>query len=206
MSIETLPSEVIDLIAAGEVIDSLLAVVRELVENALDAQATRVSVSLYPELWQVQVADNGIGMSVEDLKICAAPHSTSKIRNSKDLWYITSLGFRGEALHSISQVADLNICSRLKGRLDTVGWKINYQQGNAIREEAIAIAPGTIVTANDIFGQLPVRRRGLPAPSVQLKAKLSKITAFGFILVRDIMHSKSYPNFSEKLPAAIYSI
>lgn len=170
MSIETLPSEVIDLIAAGEVIDSLLAVVRELVENALDAQATRVSVSLYPELWQVQVADNGTGMSVEDMRICAQPHSTSKIRHSKDLWYITSLGFRGEALHSISQVADLNICSRLKGRLDAVGWKINYRQGNTIASNAIAIAPGTIVTANDIFGQLPVRRRGLPAPSIQLKA------------------------------------
>lgn len=170
MSIETLPSEVIDMIAAGEVIDSLLAVVRELVENALDAGATRVSVSLYPDLWQIQVADNGVGMSVEDLRICAQPHSTSKIRNSKDLWYITSLGFRGEALHSISQVADLTVCSRLKGRLDAVGWQISYQQGEAVTEEAIAIAPGTIVTANNIFGQLPVRRRGLPDPSIQLKA------------------------------------
>lgn len=170
MSIRTLPSEVIDSIAAGEVIDSLLAVVRELVENALDAGATRVSISLYPELWQVQVADNGTGMSVEDLRICAQPHSTSKIRSSKDLWYITSLGFRGEALHSISQVADLGICSRLKGQLDAVGWQINYQKGKAVTEEAIAIAPGTIVTASNIFGQLPVRRRGLPDPSIQLKA------------------------------------
>ena len=170
MSIKTLPSEVIDSIAAGEVIDSLLAVVRELVENALDAGATRVSVSLYPELWQVQVADNGTGMSVDDLRICAQPHSTSKIRSSKDLWYITSLGFRGEALHSISQVADLAICSRLKGRLDAVGWQIDYRKGKPITEEAIAIAPGTIVTASNIFGQLPVRRRGLPDPSIQLKA------------------------------------
>ena len=170
MSIEILPSEVIDLIAAGEVIDSLLAVVRELVENALDAKATRISISLYPELWQVRVADNGSGMSLKDLRICAKPHSTSKIRNSKDLWYITSLGFRGEALHSISQVADLTICSRLKGKLDEVGWQINYRQGERITEEAIAIAPGTVVTASNIFGQLPVRRRGLPAPSIQLKA------------------------------------
>jgi DNA mismatch repair protein MutL len=170
MSIETLPSEVIDLIAAGEVIDSLLAVVRELVENALDAQATRVSVALYPDLWQIQVADNGVGMSLDDLKVCAEPHSTSKIRSSKDLWYITSLGFRGEALHSISQVADLTICSRLKGRLDTVGWKVDYQQGKAVTESAVAIASGTIVTVSNIFGQLPVRRRGLPEPAVQLKA------------------------------------
>lgn len=170
MSIETLPSEVIDLIAAGEVIDSLLAVVRELVENALDAQATRISIALYPELWQIQVADNGTGMTLDDLRVCAEPHSTSKIRSSKDLWYITSLGFRGEALHSISQVADLTICSRLKGRLDSVGWQVTYRQGKAVTESAIAIAPGTIVTVSDIFGQLPVRRRGLPEPSIQLKA------------------------------------
>ena len=170
VSIETLPAEVIDLIAAGEVIDSLLAVVRELVENALDARATRISIALYPEIWQIQVADNGMGMSLDNLRICAEPHSTSKIHHSKDLWYITSLGFRGEALHSISQVADLAICSRLKGQLDAVGWQLSYQQGSAVAEEAIAIAPGTIVTAKNIFGQIPVRRRALPETSVQLKA------------------------------------
>ena len=170
MSIAILPAEVIDLIAAGEVIDSVLAVVRELVENALDAKATRVSINLNLDLWQVQVADNGIGMSLEDLRICAQPHSTSKICTSQDLWQITSLGFRGEALHSISQVADLTIRSRLKGRLDSVGWLMSYQKGSPVGEEAIAIAPGTIITASNIFGELPVRRRGLPDASVQLKA------------------------------------
>ena len=170
MSIEILPSEVIDLIAAGEVIDSLLAVVRELVENALDAGATRVSISICPELWQIQVADNGLGMTLEDLRVCAKPHSTSKIHSSQDLWHITSLGFRGEALHSISQVADLTVCSRLAGRLEAVGWRVHYQLGEPISEEAIAIAPGTVVTASNIFGQMPVRRRALPKATTQLKA------------------------------------
>ncbi len=170
MSINTLPTEVIDLIAAGEVIDSLSAVVRELVENALDAGATRISVSLVPDLWQVQVSDNGKGMSLEDLRVCAAPHSTSKICTSQDLWHITSLGFRGEALHSISQVSDLTICSRLSGRIDAVGWRVNYLKGKPIEEEAIAIAPGTIVTVTNLFSSLPVRRRGLPAVAQQLKA------------------------------------
>ena len=170
MTIETLPAEVIDLIAAGEVIDSLLAVVRELVENALDAGATRVSISLYPETWQIQVADNGMGMTLEDMRVCAKPHSTSKIRDSKDLWYITSLGFRGEALHSISQVADLDVCSRLSGQLDAVGWRMGYKLGDPVREEAIAIAPGTVVTASNIFERMPVRRRALPSASTQLKA------------------------------------
>ena len=170
MSIQILPAEVVDLIAAGEVIDSLSAVVRELVENALDAGATRISVALLPDLWQIQVSDNGKGMILEDLRVCAAPHSTSKICTSKDLWNITSLGFRGEALHSISQVSDLTICSRLSGKLDAVGWRVNYLKGAVIGEEAIAIAPGTIVTVTNLFNSLPVRRRGLPPVAQQLKA------------------------------------
>ncbi|MGK7899765.1 MAG: DNA mismatch repair endonuclease MutL [Xenococcus sp. (in: cyanobacteria)] len=170
MRIQILPAEVVDLIAAGEVIDSLSAVVRELVENALDAGATRISISLLPDLWQVQVSDNGKGMTLEDLRVCAAPHSTSKICTSEDLWNITSLGFRGEALHSISQVSDLTICSRLSDRLDAVGWRVNYLKGEAIEESASAIAPGTIVTVTNLFSSLPVRRRGLPPVAQQLKA------------------------------------
>jgi len=136
----------------------------------LDAGATRISVSLLPNLWQVQVSDNGKGMTLEDLRVCAAPHSTSKICTSEDLWNITSLGFRGEALHSISQVADLTICSRLSGELETVGWRVSYCKGKALEEEAIAIAMGTIVTVTNLFSSLPVRRRGLPAVAQQLKA------------------------------------
>ena len=168
--IQTLPDEVIDLIAAGEVIDSLAAVVRELVENALDAGATRIAIALDPQSWQVQVSDNGKGMSLEDLRVCIQPHSTSKIRSCKDLWHITSLGFRGEALHSIAQVADLTICSRTKDKLEPIGWKVAYQRGEANPEQAIAIAPGTIVTVANLFARIPVRRRGLPAFARQLKA------------------------------------
>ena len=168
--IQTLPEEVVDLIAAGEVIDSVAAVVRELVENALDAGATRIAIALDLQSWQVQVRDNGKGMSVEDLKVCIKPHSTSKIRTSKDLWHITSLGFRGEALHSIAQVANLTICSRTQNQSDPIGWKVTYQEGNTSQETAIAIAPGTIVTVSDLFGRIPVRRRGLPPSKQQLKA------------------------------------
>ncbi|MGD1919623.1 MAG: DNA mismatch repair endonuclease MutL [Pleurocapsa sp.] len=168
--IQTLPDEVIDLIAAGEVIDSLAAVVRELVENSLDAGATRIAIALDPQSWQVQVQDNGKGMSLEDLHICIKPHSTSKIRTCQDLWHITSLGFRGEALHSIAQVADLTICSRPKDRLNPVGRKVVYHEGKAIEESAIAIAPGTIVTVSNLFAKIPVRRRSLPPFPQQLKS------------------------------------
>ncbi len=167
--IQTLPDEVINLIAAGEVIDSLAAVVRELVENALDAGATRIAIAVDPQSWQVQVSDNGKGMSLEDLQVCIQPHSTSKIRTCQDLWHITSLGFRGEALHSIAQVADLTICSRTRDKLEPTGWKVTYLDGKASAEQAIAIAPGTIVTVANLFARIPVRRRGLPAFDRQLK-------------------------------------
>ncbi len=168
--IQRLPSDVVNLIAAAEVIDSLAAVVRELTENALDAQATRLVISVFPEVWRVKVADNGIGMSLQDLHNCAKPHSTSKIINFDDLTKITSLGFRGEALHSLGQVAQLEIASRCLEEAEGVGWRLTYDNaGNPLTEEPTAIAPGTIVTVSNLFGSMPVRRQGLPALSQQLK-------------------------------------
>ena len=166
--IQTLPSDVINLIAAGEVIDSLGAVVRELVENSLDAGATRIVVSLFPDLWRIQVADNGRGMTLDDLQVAASPHSTSKIHSTDDLWRITSLGFRGEALHSLAQVADLEILSRISAAT-AVGWRILYQQGKETTREPTAIAPGTIVNVANLFAPCPIRRQGLPSMSQQLK-------------------------------------
>ena len=111
-NIATLPAEVVHAIAAGEVIDSLAAVVRELAENALDAGASRIAISVDPQQWFVSVADNGCGMNRQDLQQAASPHSTSKIQDFNDLHQITSLGFRGEALHSLAQLAQLKIYSR----------------------------------------------------------------------------------------------
>lgn len=170
-NIQTLTPEVIHLIAAGEVIDSIAAAIRELVENALDAAATRIVISLYPDLWRVQVADNGQGMSLRDLQNCSLPHSTSKIYTKDDLWKITSLGFRGEALHSLAQVGELEIASRLATDSETSGWHITYdRQGKPETVTASAIAPGTIVTVANLFGDLPVRRKGLPALPQQMKS------------------------------------
>jgi DNA mismatch repair protein MutL len=166
--IQTLPPDVINLIAAGEVIDSLAAVVRELVENSLDAGATRITVSLLPNLWQVQVADNGKGMTLEDLRLCANAHSTSKIHDRQDLWKINSLGFRGEALHSIVQVANLEIFSRAAAS-EEMGWRVAYQEVKLVEEELVAIAPGTIITVTNLFDNFPVRRRALPPVSQQVK-------------------------------------
>ena len=168
LAIETLATEVVHLIAAGEVIDSLAAVVRELAENALDAGATRITIDLFPEQWRIRLADNGAGMALADLKQAAAPHSTSKIRGGQDLWKLTSLGFRGEALHSLAQLSELEIVSR--PATESAGWQIAYSaQGQPSRVEPVAIAPGTVVTASHLFSTWSARREGFPPLAQQLR-------------------------------------
>jgi DNA mismatch repair protein MutL len=168
MLIHTLPIDVIHLIAAGEVIDSLAAVVRELCENAIDAQATRITVSLCPDRWQVRVADNGIGIDLADLQQAATAHSTSKIDDRDDLFHITSLGFRGEALHSLAQLADLEIYSRQRHSTD--GWHLVYNhQGEVVSTQFGAIAPGTVINVDNLFGDWTARREGLPPLNTQLR-------------------------------------
>ncbi|MEH2394912.1 MAG: DNA mismatch repair endonuclease MutL [Nostoc sp.] len=168
-TIQALPTEVVYLITAGEVIDSLASVVRELVENSLDAGATRIVVSLWPQQWRIRVADNGYGMNLDDLQQAATAHSTSKIRSSADLWKINSLGFRGEALHSLTTLANLEILSRTVG--GKLGWRISYGNGGEVMQvEVTAIAPGTVVTVSHLFANCSSRRQGLPTAAQQMKA------------------------------------
>ncbi len=168
MSIHTLPIDVIHLIAAGEVIDSLAAVVRELCENAIDAGATRITVTLFADRWRIQVADNGVGIELADLQQAATAHSTSKIGDREDLFQITSLGFRGEALHSLAQLAKLEIYSRPRYSRD--GWHLAYNhQGEVVQQQEVAIAPGTIINVEDLFGDWEARREGLPHLNPQLR-------------------------------------
>ena len=167
--------------AAGEVIDSLAAVVRELAENAIDAGATRISIELDPNSWRIRVVDNGCGMGLEDLQQAALPHSTSKIRVSRDLTRITSLGFRGEALHSLAQLSQLSLYSRLNPDFQTQnseglasssdGYCIQYDRhGQPISQETVAIAPGTIVVVDQLFGNWLTRRQSLPSLAQQFRA------------------------------------
>lgn len=165
-SIKTLPNDVVQLIAAGEVIDSFGAVVRELAENAIDAGATKVAIAIYPQLWKIRVIDNGCGMDLEDLELCATPHSTSKIGDRHDLAHIASLGFRGEALYSIAQVAHLSIASCTQG--DT-GHLLKAHQDQISTASLHPMAVGSIVTVDNLFANFPVRRNALPSLAQQLK-------------------------------------
>lgn len=175
-TIKALPTEVVHLIAAGEVIDSLAAVVRELVENSLDSGATRIIISVCPQNWWVRVADNGCGMSLDDLQQAARAHSTSKMASCDDLWKVNSLGFRGEALHSLTTLAKVEILSRSARSsnqlsVESNGWQVIYSYGGKPETlEAVALAPGTIVSVTNIFGDNTIRRQGLPTIAKQLKA------------------------------------
>ncbi len=168
-NIHTLPIEVVHLIAAGEVIDSLAAVVRELAENAIDAIATRIVISIWTDTLSVQVSDNGCGMAIADLTQAATPHTTSKITSAEDLRQINSLGFRGEALYSLAQLADLSICSRPIS--EPVGYQANYNEhGNLpTSPKVIAIATGTVVTVRNLFSRYPSRLQALPSNSQQVR-------------------------------------
>jgi len=168
-NIHTLPIEVVHLIAAGEVIDSLAAVVQELAENAINAGANRIVISIWTDTFSIQMSDNGCGMAIADLSQAATPHTTSKINKAEDLQQIKSLGFRGEALYSLAQLADLSICSR--PILEPVGFQNNYDEhGNLqLPPKVTAIATGTIVTVRNLFSRYPNRLQSLPSNSQQVR-------------------------------------
>ena len=173
--IHVLEQRIVATISAGEVIDSPRAVIRELVENAIDAHADRLTIDIWTndELFCLQVTDNGMGMEPEDLRLACAPHSTSKISRLEDLWTISTLGFRGEALHSIAQFGNLTIASRTAGGL---GYILKGQEVTPY-----PMAPGTIVTVTDLFAQFPQRRAGLPDRSQQIRQIQRQIQDFALL-------------------------
>jgi DNA mismatch repair protein MutL len=181
-AIQSLPLALVRWIAAGEVVDSWEAVARELLENSLDAGATHLQLSLWPEAWRLRLADNGEGMDLENLLKAASPHSTSKwgMGSSESfvdetlpdeaLASIITLGFRGEALHCLAQVGDLEICSRLS--IAAEGWRVIYDRlGQPLVWEPLAMAPGTIVTLSNLFSApWSHRRHSLPPLKQSLRS------------------------------------
>lgn len=168
--IQALPLDIIQLMAAGEVIDSPAAVVRELAENAVDAGATRVVLEVRSQPWQIQVTDNGGGLTLADLRQAATAHSTSKLTNKADLWNIHSLGFRGEALHSLSRLSQLTLYSRPQSQPHN-GFCITCDRtGRPTQVTPVAMAPGTRVLVEDLFYSMPSRQPSADTERVQLRA------------------------------------
>jgi DNA mismatch repair protein MutL len=160
VAIRVLPSQLIDQIAAGEVVERPAAVVKELVENALDAGADRIDLEVEAGGTRlIRVLDNGCGIAQDELGLALARHATSKIESLEDLEALGTLGFRGEALPSIASVSRLRLTSRAKDAAH--GWSISCDGGEASPERPAPHPCGTSVEVRDLFYNTPARRKFL---------------------------------------------
>jgi len=165
-TVRLLPSELVNQIAAGEVVERPASVVKELVENALDAGATQIRVAIREGgLAEISVSDDGSGMEREDAERAFLRHATSKLATARDLERIGTLGFRGEALPSIASVARVRMCTRRAE--DTLGTELRGEGAGIAHVAPIACAEGTSVEVIDLFGQVPARRKFLKAPATE---------------------------------------
>lgn len=172
MSIRRLPSELVDRIAAGEVVERPASALKELVENALDAGATNIVVRLSGGgIGLIEVVDDGSGMSPSDMRLALERHATSKLPGDS-IDRVTSFGFRGEALPSIASVSRLTLESRT-GESD--GWRIEVDHGRIASQGPAALPPGTRVRVEDLFGKVPARRKFLRSQRAEYSASLDSV-------------------------------
>ena len=173
--IHILPSEIANRIAAGEVVERPASVVRELVDNAIDAGATRIDVEIEQGgLQSIRVTDNGCGMDPQDAALCLKRHATSKIQNAEDLNRITTKGFRGEALAAISSIARLELKTRPAN--NEWGTRIEIEGGQEGKPQSVGTAVGTVITIRDLFYNTPARRKFLKKPATEMNHVLSTVT------------------------------
>lgn len=150
----------INKIAAGEVIERPASVVKELVENSIDAGATNITVEIQNGgISKIRIIDNGSGMSKDDLEFAFERHATSKIRKADDLENVKSMGFRGEALASIAAIAHVELVSKTED--DSIGHKIVVEGGKILEIEDSASQKGTTITVSNLFFNTPVRYKFL---------------------------------------------
>src|SRR5438874_1725179 len=172
MSIRRLPPELINRIAAGEVVERPASALKELIENALDASATHVAVRLAAGgLALIEVADDGCGMDRQEMELALERHATSKLPGDA-IDQVTSFGFRGEALPSIASVSRLTLESRVRG---SDGWRIAVDHGEPVVEGPAALPPGTRIRVEGLFDKVPARRKFLRSPRSEYAACLDSV-------------------------------
>ena len=170
--IQLLPDTVANQIAAGEVIQRPASVIKELVENAVDAEATEIGVFVVDAgRTSIQVIDNGKGMSETDARLAFERHATSKIRNASDLFDLHTMGFRGEALASIAAVAQVELKTRMAE--DEIGTHISVAAGRVVGQEPVSCPVGSNFSVENLFYNVPARRKFLKSNSTELNNILS---------------------------------
>jgi DNA mismatch repair protein MutL len=172
MSIRRLPPELINRIAAGEVVERPASALKELIENSLDAASTHVAVRLHAGgLDLMEVADDGSGMTPDEARLALERHATSKLPGD-EIDRVTSFGFRGEALPSIASVSRLTLESRTRG---ADGWRIEIDHGEQRGEGPAALPPGTRIRVEGLFDKVPARRKFLRSPRAEYAACLDAV-------------------------------
>ena len=175
--IHVLPERVANQIAAGEVVERPASVVKELLENALDAGSTRIRINVEAGGKKlIQITDNGCGMVRDDAMLAFERHATSKIKDTEDLLSVATLGFRGEALPSIASVSRLRLETRTQE--DDAGTVIEINGGKMIRVEEAGLPLGTSITVRDLFFNTPARKKFLKSESTELSHIASLVTHY----------------------------
>lgn len=178
--IHLLPDSVANQIAAGEVIQRPASVVKELIENAIDAEATTIQV-LVKDAGRtlIQIIDNGNGMSETDARLSFERHATSKIKTADDLFSLNTMGFRGEALASIAAVAQVEL--RTKREEDELGTLIEVAGSSVEKQEAVSCSKGTMFSVKNLFFNVPARRKFLKANSTELNQVINEFNRIAII-------------------------
>jgi DNA mismatch repair protein MutL len=197
MSIRRLPEHLINRIAAGEVVERPASALKELVENALDASATRVDIKISAGgIDRIEIADDGCGMTPAEMALALERHATSKLPNDA-IEDVTTLGFRGEALPSIASVSRLTLESRVRG---SDGWRRIVDNGTVVEEGPAAVPPGTRITVEALFARVPARRKFLRSARSEYAACADVIKRLamarpdvGFVLEHDGRRSIAVP-------------
>ncbi len=178
--IQLLDADTVNQIAAGEVVERPASVVKELVENAIDAGATRIIIDLVSSrqgIGTIRVVDNGSGMSPEDAGMAFVPHATSKIRNIGDLSKTLTMGFRGEALASIASVSEVTLATAERGP-DQTGTEIVVRAGLQTRSNETGTPPGTTVTVKELFFNTPARKKFQKPVSTEIAFIMRQVESF----------------------------
>jgi len=205
--IKLLPKNVINQIAAGEVIQRPASIVKELIDNSVDARAKNIHLVIKKSGKEsIQVIDDGIGMNKNDILICFERHSTSKISTTEDIFHINTLGFRGEALSSIASVAKVILKSKEKS--EETGNQVIFSQGILEEQKQVIKNNGTDITVKNLFFNIPARKNFLKSDKVELRhivdeftrsALANKNISFKFTNNNDLIYNFKQENLKQRI-------